>query len=154
VKLLAAIALALVLLLALPSAGLADSGLEVAVSAASLPRAHSDALHAIAHRRVVEYVTDRSHAPPADTGEVLGWNRGLADPIGSIVVGWLTSGTQRTILLDPDYTVIGCAELVADDPLTAGIDQTHFFACLVGTPSWADAAPPAALPNTATEASS
>ena len=139
-----------------PSAVAADAGLEIAVSAASLPRVHSDALHTIAHRRVSEYVTNRSHAPPPDTGEVLGWNRGYPwegiSPIQAIISGWLASGTHLAILLDPDYTTIGCAELVADDPLNEGIDQTHFFACLVGTPIWAEDPSligPFLIPNTA-----
>jgi hypothetical protein len=147
-----AIVLALVLGLLLPAPVAADADLEAAVASATIFRAHDAALHERAHQRVLQIVTDFDHCClSAGEAEVVGWNAGFSDPLSAMVAGWLRSADHRDIIVDPDYTRIGCAETVADG--------RHWFACVLSVgstlaPTSAPTSPPApsvpgALPNTA-----
>jgi hypothetical protein len=143
------IVLALVLGLLLPAPVAADADLEAAVASATIFRSHDAALHERAHQRVLQIVTDFDHCClSAGEAEVVGWNAGFDDPVTAMVDGWLRSADHRDIIVDPDYTRIGCAETVADG--------RHWFACVLSvgnvpdsqTPE-PDPQTPGALPNTA-----
>jgi hypothetical protein len=141
-----------------PTPVIADAGLEAAVAEATgIVRTHDAALHERAHQRVLEIVADFAHGDlSVGEAEVVGLNRGYADPVARMVFDWLESPDHSPILRDPDYTRIGCAQTVADDPRKAGEDVTHWFVCLfsVGStaPSPTPASPvPGTLPNTAME---
>jgi hypothetical protein len=144
-----AIVLALVLGLLLPAPVAADADLEAVVASATIARSHDAALHERAHQRVLQIVTDFDHCClSAGEAEVVGWNAGFSDPLSAMVDGWLRSADHRDIIVDPDYTRIGCAETVADG--------RHWFACVLSvgpTPVSPTSTPaptvPGALPNTA-----
>ena len=138
-----------VLLLSMAGPVRADVGLTDAVAASYFPRTVDEGLHAIAHQRAAEINACRclEHAGMRPgTAEVLGWNRGMASPVTSVVGQWVASSGHNDILSDRSYGRIGCASR-----LDAG---TTWFACVLAAgPLPAQAAvtvaPVLALPDTA-----
>lgn len=59
------------------------------------------------------------------TAEVVAWNSGKADPVGSVVSRWQASAGHDKILSNQSYGRIGCAEAVTGD--------THWFACVLAS---------------------
>lgn len=147
----ALIGLALVLSIAAPAS--ADGGLEGAVAATFFPRTGDAGLHAIAHQRVLEISCSgcfNHNLRHSGTAEVIAYNYGQGDPIGSAVAGWRNSSTHNRILSDPSLGRIGCA--------AAQVGDTHFFVCVLAAgplpaPPPAVAAAPAAAPAGTTSGS-
>ena len=105
------------------------------------------ALTAAEHQRVVEISAcgclEHSGMRPG-TAEVLVWNVGQANPVGSAVSQWIGSPTHNGILSDRQLGRIGCAERTV-----AGV---HWFACVLAAgplPAPPPAAPVVVLPDTA-----
>ena len=125
----------------------ADVGLTDAVAAAYFPRTVDEGLHAIAHQRVLEISAcgclEHNGMRPG-TAEVLVWNLGQANPVGSAVSQWIGSPTYNGILSDRQLGRIGCAERTV-----AGV---HWFACVLAAgplPAPPPAAPVVVLPDPA-----
>jgi hypothetical protein len=131
----------------------ADTGLTSAIATAYILR-HEDAqLHAIAHERVTALAACdclEHDGMASGTAEVIAYNIGVEDPVGSVIGQWQRSGPHHAILSNREYGRIGCAELVAGG--------THWFACVLtrgDLPPAPTAAPPPPpqggflLPNTA-----
>lgn len=142
----------LCLALAIPAAtspARADAGLTNAIAAAYFPRYEDAELHDIAHQRVQALVACEclSHDGAASgTAEVIAYNLGAPDPVGSVVGQWQRSPGHDEILSNRSYGRIGCAELA--------VGGTHWFACVLtfGELPPAPAAPAQGgflLPNTA-----
>jgi len=134
--------LALLLLLATAAPAGADTGLTNAVAAAWFPRTADAGLHVIAHERVAEISAcddcfDHGEMRP-NTGEVLGYNGGMADPIASIIDGWKDSDGHNALLSNRDYGKIGCAERV--------VGSRHYFACVLALGPLPAPAPSAPAP--------
>ena len=130
----------------------ADDGLTGAIAAAYFPRYIDADLHAIAHERVAELAAcdclDHD-GMRSSTAEVIAFNSGASDPVGTVVTQWQESPGHDAILANRSYGRIGCAELVAGG--------THWFACVL---TWGELPPEGAvqaapqqgaalLPNTA-----
>lgn len=146
-------AVALVLAIVQPIRG--DVALEAAVAAATgITRVESAELHDRAHARAVQIVTDFNHCCLVwGEGEIIGWNRGYADPIANVIEGWTNSPSHWAVMTNRDYTQIGCAEYVADEPTNPGVDETHYFVCLFRAPQLQDPSPaPAPAPAGSTPA--
>jgi hypothetical protein len=140
--------LAVVLVLATAGQVRADGGLTTAVAAAYFPRNVDSALHDIAHQRVAELRSCRClehDRMRSGTAEVLAYNTGVANPVGTALASWAGSALHNGILSNTTYGRIGCAEL-ADG-------STHWFACVLAAgplPAGALAGPiVVALPDTA-----
>ena len=128
----------------------ADTGLTNAIANAYFLR-HEDAqLHAIAHERVAALAACDCldhEGMAAGTAEVIAYNIGVDNPVGSVVGQWQRSAPHNAILSNREYGRIGCAELVAGG--------THWFACVLtfGDLPPAPSSPPPQggilLPNTA-----
>ena len=136
-----------VLILSMAAPVQADVGLTDALAAAYFPRTVDEGLHAIAHQRVVGISAcgclEHSGMRPG-TAEVLVWNVGQANPVGSAVSQWIGSPTHNGILSDRQLGRIGCAERTV-----AGV---HWFACVLAAgplPAPPPAAPVVVLPDTA-----
>jgi len=102
----------------------------------------------IAEQRVVESITDFSHAGQVCCWEILAANDGYPDPIAHAVEQWHGSPVHFGILADRTLTRIGCA--IAQD------GTAWYFACILDTgpvqaapTAPADSAPDPLLPNTA-----
>ena len=128
----------------------ADEGLTAAIASAYFPRYADATLHSIAHARVVELAAceclDHEGMRPS-TAEVIAFNSGAANPVGTVVSQWQGSPPHDDILSNTSYGRIGCAELVDGG--------THWFACVL---TWGELPPQTAsvpaqgaalLPNTA-----
>lgn len=123
-----AVLLGAVLVLSTARPARADGGLTDAVASAYFPRTLDDGLHAIAHQRVTEISACECLAHDgrrAGTAEVLGWNRGVANPIGHVVRQWIDSPGHHAILSDRSLGRIGCAEGI--------VDGVHWFACVLAS---------------------
>ena len=83
-------------------------------------------LHDIAHARVTEIAAAGSLSHDGmrpGTAEVLAWNRGEANPVGSAVSAWIGSPPHNAILSNRSYGRIGCADAV--------VNGIHWFACVL-----------------------
>ena len=135
-----ALALAGAWLLA-PISAYSDTDLTSLVDQTFLARTEDASLHDIAHQRAMEISTDFSHAGiRPGTAEVLAYN-GLG--AGRAVEQWLGSPDHAAILLDPQWTLIGCGSHVA-----SGV---YWAVCVLtwgGSPPPQDPvpAPPAEIP--------
>lgn len=115
-----------VLLLALVAPVQADDGLTSRIAIAYFPRTVDAGLHTIAHQRAAELAAcgclehDRLRA---GTAEVIAYNSGLADPVGTALASWIGSPTHAGILANASYGRIGCAQAVA-----GGVS---YFACVL-----------------------
>ena len=121
----------------------ADPGLTSAIANAYFPRYEDAQLHAIAHERVVALAACDclDHDGMASgTAEVIAYNIGVDDPVGSVIGQWERSAPHHAILSNGDYGRIGCAELVAGG--------THWFACVLTRGDLPPAPTPAPAPTT------
>ncbi len=104
----------------------ADTGLTTAIANAYFLRYEDAQLHAVAHERVAALAAcgclDHEGMAPG-TAEVIAYNLGVDNPVGSVVGQWQRSGPHHAILSNREYGRIGCAELVAGG--------THWFACVL-----------------------
>jgi len=130
-------------LLLLPGGVRAHVGVVTQVASVYFPRAESQSLHEQAHQRARQIVRDFNHCCVSfGQAEVIGWNRGYADPIEAVVQGWQRSPGHDAILRDSDYMRIGCSYIIADDPREPGPDTTYFFACVLDTGEDPTSSPP------------
>lgn len=149
------ITLAVVSILALSLTRTAAASLESEVAQATgIERTVNATLQARALERAHAIVTDFSHDVKYPFAEVIGWYRNVSDPVSTVVDGWMGSQEHRDILTSREFVTIGCAQLVADDPAEPGVDETHYFVCILGraVPASDPFAPPAipsAAPSTA-----
>jgi hypothetical protein len=104
----------------------ADTGLTNAIANAYVPRYEDAELHAIAHERVAALAACdclEHDGMASGTAEVIAYNIGVNNPVGSVVGQWQRSAPHHAILSNRDYGRIGCAELV--------VGGTHWFACVL-----------------------
>lgn len=118
-----------------PSPVLSDVDLTQAVNSAFLPRAEDPALHDLAHLRALEASVNFAHT--GCCAEVLAWNSGFPDPVGTVISQWMGSPAHAALLSDPSFTSIGCGAVTTSD-------GRFVAACVlaVGTPQ----PPPAVVP--------
>lgn len=132
----------LVLMASMTSPVLADSSLTAGVAAAYMPRFDDEGLHALAHERVTEISACASclthDLMRAGTAEVLGFNAGVTDPVAAVIDQWSGSAAHDTILSDPRWGRIGCAEQV--------VGGEHYFACVLAAGPLPAAEPPSEAP--------
>lgn len=109
----------------------AEPTLETQIAAVTgIVRTVDSGLRSKAAARVVEIQTDFSHVGAGlayGQAEVIGWNRGYAEPLAAVIAGWLASPSHAHILLDPYYTKIGCAW--ATTPATDTLRATTWLVC-------------------------
>ncbi|MEO5985901.1 MAG: hypothetical protein ABIW50_06135 [Candidatus Limnocylindria bacterium] len=146
----AALLLGLALAIAATGPVAADDGLTRAIATAYFPRNADADLHAIAHERAAELAACEClehDGMRSETAEVVAWNSGKAEPVGSVVSRWQASAGHDKILSNQSYGRIGCAETVTGD--------THWFACVLAsgplpaTTGGGTASGPLLLPDTA-----
>ena len=109
-----------------PQPVLSDSDLTAAVNAAFLPRPEDPALHELAHQRALEASVNFSHTGMV-TAEVLAWNSGMADPVGTVIRQWLESPAHLAILVDPSFVAIGCGSVT--------VNGAYYAACVLSRSS-------------------
>jgi hypothetical protein len=126
--------LALLLLLT-PTSTAADSDLTQAVNAAFIPRAEDPALHELAHQRAYEASLNFAHT--GCCAEVLAYNSGFPDPVGTVISQWLGSPAHDSLLSDPSFDLIGCGSVT--------VNGTYDAACLLSRGP-AAIVPPAEVP--------
>lgn len=114
----------------------ADSDIINAVATQYFDRIEDAGLHAIAHQRAIEIVSDWSHNQRRGwTAEVLAQNFGVIDPATQVVTQWLGSPDHHNILSDPYWTHIGCASHVENGIYYAACVLTHVEPITVVVPT-------------------
>lgn len=136
------LAIAAGLVLAITTPVRADAGLTGLVAASYFPRTVDAGLHSIAHQRTLEISacpTCMNHSlMRAGTAEVLAFNFGSADPVGTAVAGWRGSAPHNAILSNGSYGRIGCAQ--------SDVAGVSYFACVLAAGPLPAAPAPAPAP--------
>lgn len=78
--------------------------------------------------------------------EIIAWNSGRPDPIGYLVIQWLSSSPHQAILVDPYWHTIGCATAAGTG---ANLGRTYGVCLFRGDPAFDTPDLPGTIPDTA-----